>query len=99
MLPVLRFAALAADPSVRWLRRPVAGRLIPECGVYCAPAGILRHNFVAIVLFGAFPLQRSMNRVLVIIRMVSMKYLRIGPRVGSNTSLNGWAGSRDDLPR
>lgn len=25
------------DSSVRRLKRPVAGRLIPGCGVYCAP--------------------------------------------------------------
>ena len=26
------------DPSVRRLRHPVASRLIPGCGAYCAPA-------------------------------------------------------------
>ena len=29
---------VTVDPSVRRLRRPVASRLIPGCGAYCAPA-------------------------------------------------------------
>ena len=34
----LRGGLVMVDPSIRRPRRPVAGRLIPGCGAYCAPA-------------------------------------------------------------
>ena len=42
-----RFAAHAADPSVRRLGRPVADRLIPGCKGSCAPnIGQFRRQFL-----------------------------------------------------